>query len=70
MVGDRYRRHAGTVFGLVFTISGLGGMVAPPILGHLSQAYGVRAGMVVPIVGAGLVAAIAAAVRGEGTERH
>lgn len=69
MVGDRYRRYAGTVFGLVFAVSGLGGMVAPPILGHLSQAHGVRVGMIVPLVGAGLVAAIAASIKVEGVGR-
>ena len=63
MVGDRYHRHAGTVFGFVFTIAALGGMIAPSIVGHLSQAYGVRVGMTVPLVGAALVAAIAACVR-------
>jgi fucose permease len=63
MVGDRYQRHAGTVFGLVFTISGLGGMISPVILGHLSQAHGVRVGMIVPLAGAGLVAVIAASIR-------
>ena len=42
MVGDRYHQYAGTVFGFVFTIGGLGGMIAPAIVGHVSQAYGVR----------------------------
>ena len=69
MVGDRYHRYAGTVFGLVFTVSSLGGMVAPPIVGYLSQAHGVRVGMMVPLVGAGLVAAIAASFRAEGVGR-
>jgi fucose permease len=62
MVGDRYHRHAGTVFGLVFTVSVLGGMISPAILGRLSQAHGVRVGMIVPLAGAGLVAAIAASI--------
>jgi len=67
MVGDRYRRYAGTVFGLVFTISGLGGMVAPPVVGYLSEAHSVRVGMLVPLVGAGVVAVIAASLKAGGT---
>jgi MFS family permease len=63
MVGDRYHRYVGTVFGVVFTISGLGGMISPAILGHLSQAYGVRVGMVAPLFGAAIVTVIAASIR-------
>jgi len=62
-VGDRYHRHVGTVFGVIFAISGLGGMITPPILGHVSQAYGVRTGMAVPLVGAAIVAVTAASIR-------
>ncbi len=62
MVGDRYQRHAGTVFGVVFAVSGLGGMISPALLGLLSESHGVRVGMVVPLVGAGVVAAIAASI--------
>jgi MFS family permease len=63
MVGDRYHRHAGTVFGFVFAVSGLGGMISPAILGQLSKSHGVRIGMVVPLVGAAIVAAIAGSIR-------
>ncbi len=63
MVGDRYRRHAGTVFGFLFTVSALGNMVSPGIVGHLSQGFGLRVGMVVPLVGASLVAVISANIR-------
>jgi FHS family glucose/mannose:H+ symporter-like MFS transporter len=63
MVGDRYHRYVGTVFGVIFAISGLGGMITPAILGHVSQAYGVRTGMVVPLVGAAIVTALAATIR-------
>jgi len=63
MVGDRYHRHVGTVFGVIFAISGLGGMITPVILGHVSQAYGVRTGMAVPLVGAAIVAVTAASIR-------
>jgi hypothetical protein len=45
-------------------------MVSPAILGHISKAHGVRVGMVVPLVGAGLVAAIAASIRSEGVGRR
>jgi hypothetical protein len=52
IAGDRYHRFAGTVFGLLFSIGALGNMSFPWAVGHISQAAGVRWGMVVPLAGA------------------
>ncbi len=52
IAGDRYHRFAGTVFGLLFSIGALGNMSFPWAVGHISQAAGVRLGMVVPLAGA------------------
>ncbi|HEY3382945.1 MAG TPA: MFS transporter [Vicinamibacterales bacterium] len=51
IAGDRYHRFAGTVFGFLFSVAMLGSMSYPYLLGHLSQAAGVRFGMLVPLVG-------------------
>jgi MFS transporter, FHS family, glucose/mannose:H+ symporter len=58
MVGDRYRRFTGTVFGVLFSIALLGGMLFPWLIGQVSQAMGVRSGMVVPLAGAVMICAI------------
>ena len=50
--GDAYRKMAGSVFGLLISIALLGGMSFPWAVGQISQAYGVRYGMVVPLLGA------------------
>ncbi len=52
IAGDAYRKMAGTVFGLLFAIALLGGMSFPWAVGQISQALGVRCGMVVPLAGA------------------
>jgi MFS transporter, FHS family, glucose/mannose:H+ symporter len=52
IAGDRYQRFAGTVFGLLFSIGALGNISFPWAVGHISQAAGVRLGMVVPLAGA------------------
>ena len=51
IAGDRYQRFAGTVFGLLFSIGALGNVSFPWAVGHISQAAGVRLGMLVPLVG-------------------
>jgi fucose permease len=58
MVGDRYRRYPGTVFGVLFAIGLAGGAVFPWSVGQISQARSVRAGMVLPLAGAGAIAAL------------
>jgi MFS transporter, FHS family, glucose/mannose:H+ symporter len=52
IAGDAYQRMAGTVFGLLFGIALLGGMSFPWTVGQISQALGVRFGMIVPLLGA------------------
>jgi fucose permease len=52
IVGDRYRERAGTVFGLLFSIALVGGMLFPWAVGHISQHFSVHAGMMVPAAGA------------------
>jgi MFS transporter, FHS family, glucose/mannose:H+ symporter len=63
MAGDRYRRFAGTVFGFLFTVGNVGSITFPWALGHISQAFGLRLGMLVPLVGTVLVAVCALVVR-------
>lgn len=63
MIGDRYQRFAGTVFGVLFAIGLAGGAVFPWATGHISQASTVRAGMALPLVGACAVGATALGIR-------
>ena len=72
IAADRYERQAGTIFGLLFAIGLIGGMFFPWIVGHLSQAFSVRSGMIVPLVGALIIAIISfsfAPQRGEKVPR-
>ncbi len=59
IAGDAYKKMAGTVFGLLFAIALLGGMSFPWAVGQISQALGVRFGMVVPLVGAAAICILA-----------
>lgn len=52
MAADRYQRLAGTIFGLLFAVGLIGGMLFPWAIGHLSQAFGLRSGMLLPLFGA------------------
>ncbi len=52
IAGDRYSERAGTVFGLLFSIALMGGMLLPWTVGQVSQRLSVRAGMIVPSIGA------------------
>ena len=52
IAGDRHSRRAGTVFGLLFSIALIGGMLFPWAVGEISQRVSVRAGMIVPGLGA------------------
>lgn len=66
IAGDRYAQRAGTVFGLLFSIALIGGMTFPWAVGQVSQQIGVRAGMVVPGLGAiGIVGLCIALAFGE-----
>lgn len=52
IAGDRYSQRAGTVFGFLFSIALMGGMLFPWSVGQVSQQLTVRAGMIVPLLGA------------------
>jgi fucose permease len=52
IAGDRYAKRAGTVFGLLFSIALIGGMLLPWAVGQVSQQLGVQMGMLVPALGA------------------
>jgi fucose permease len=71
MAGDRYRRYSGSVFSALFSIALVGGMIFPWTIGHLAQAFGVRSGMILPLVGSLMVAALVTAIarRGEASAR-
>lgn len=55
MAGDRYPQSAGSVFGLLFAMALLGGMISPWAVGRVSQSYAVRFGMFVPLIGTVLI---------------
>lgn len=59
IAADRYQRVAGTIFGLLFAIGLCGGMLFPWLVGHLSQAVSMRAGLVVPLAGALVISILA-----------
>jgi fucose permease len=63
MIGDRYQRYAGTVFGVLFAIGLAGGAVFPWAVGQISEVRSVRTGMVVPLAGACAVAMIVLIIR-------
>lgn len=63
MAADQYQRNAGTIFGLLFAVGLTGGMLFPWALGHISQAAGVRAGMVLPLIGAVMITLIVLVIR-------
>lgn len=62
IAADRYQRQAGTIFGFLFAVGLLGGMSFPWALGHISQSFGVRSGMIIPLAGAIAITAIAAVI--------
>jgi fucose permease len=62
IAGDRYT-NTGTVFGLLFAVALLGGMVMPWSVGQISQSFNVRTGMVVPLIGAIGICVLATAIK-------
>jgi MFS transporter, FHS family, glucose/mannose:H+ symporter len=62
IAGDRYPKQAGTVFGLLFSVALIGGMLLPWTVGQVSQELGVHMGMVVPGIGAIGITALSAIV--------
>ncbi len=55
LAGDRYSRFAGSVFGTLFAIALLGGVVAPSAVGAIGGRFGVHHGTAVPLLGAVMV---------------
>ena len=51
MIGDRYHRYTATAFGVLFAIGLAGGAVFPWVVGHISEARSVRAGMMLLLAG-------------------
>lgn len=51
MAGNEYPRLAGMLFAFLFSVSGFGNILSPWAIGHVSQAFGVRLGMLVPLAG-------------------
>jgi fucose permease len=68
IAGDRYSQRAGTVFGLLFSIALIGGMMFPWAFGQVSQRVSVRAGMTLP--GLGAVGIIGLSIAIMSRERH
>ncbi|HVS33527.1 MAG TPA: MFS transporter [Thermoanaerobaculia bacterium] len=62
IAADRYERMAGTIFGFLFAVGLIGGMLFPWGIGHLSQREGVRAGMILPLLGAIAITVIATVI--------
>lgn len=52
MVGDRFPRFAGTVFGVLFSLALIGGMMFPWLAGHMAASLGFRAGLALPLLSA------------------
>jgi fucose permease len=48
LAGTAFAEYSGTVFGILFSIALVGGMLAPWGLGHLAEAQGMRTGLVLP----------------------
>jgi fucose permease len=63
IAADRYERQAGTIFGLLFAMGLIGGMLFPWVIGHISQAFSLRAAMSIPLAGALVITAIAITIR-------
>lgn len=62
IAADRYQRLAGTIFGFLFACGLVGGMTFPWTVGHLSQSFGLRAAMLLPMAGGAVVAGLAAVI--------
>lgn len=63
IAGDRYSHFAGTVFGLLFAVGVVGGMIFPWAIGHLGQSFGLRLSMLMPLVSATIICALVAVIR-------
>ena len=73
MAADRYQRLAGTIFGFLFAVGLIGGMLFPWSIGHISESYGLRSGMFIPLFGAiaiSVIAVILSRADGEGSPAY
>jgi FHS family glucose/mannose:H+ symporter-like MFS transporter len=71
IAGDRHPERTGTVFGLLFSIALIGGMTFPWVVGQVSQEISVRAGMIVPTLGAvGIISLSLVLLRGRTPLTH
>jgi MFS family permease len=59
LAGERYPRHAGTLFGILLTCAQLGAMVMPWLLGLVGSRFGLRVALSL-LVGGGIATAAAA----------
>jgi fucose permease len=66
IAADRYQRLAGTIFGFLFAAGLIGGMLFPFGIGHISQSFGVRAAMFLPLAGAAAITTLAARIDDSG----
>jgi FHS family glucose/mannose:H+ symporter-like MFS transporter len=69
IAADRYQRSAGTIFGLLFAVGLIGGMTFPWAIGHISEHYGLRAGMILPLIGAVMITLLTLRVKALGVRR-
>ena len=63
ITGAKFREHAGTVFGVLFTIALCGGMTIPWLAGHLADAAGLRWVFVLGAVNFAAIAGLVLAAR-------
>jgi fucose permease len=63
IAGDRYEKHSGSVFGLMFVFALVGSMAQPWLVGQISERFAVRLGMVIPLVGTVIVSCLASYIR-------
>jgi fucose permease len=57
LAGERYPRHAGTLFGILLTFAQAGAMVMPAAIGVVASRFGLRAGLSL-LIAAGLATAV------------
>lgn len=62
IAADRFERSAATVFGLLFALGLSGGMLFPWGVGHISEWFGLRLAMALPIAGGLGIAALATVI--------
>jgi FHS family glucose/mannose:H+ symporter-like MFS transporter len=69
IAADRYERLAGTIFGLLFATGLLGAMAFPWVIGQMSERFGLRAGMMLPLIGAVVIVVLVSVISRQKGER-